>query len=112
MAPMIETSAPPLRVDETGTIRVGSSRVTLDIVIGGYHLGWSPEQIAHAYSTVTLAEVYATIGYYLTHREELDSYLQVRQREAEELKRKIESEPGYQEMKDKLLARARERGLR
>jgi uncharacterized protein (DUF433 family) len=112
MAPMIETKAPPLRVDETGTIRIGPSRVTLDIIIGAYHLGWTPEQIAHAYSSVPIADVYATIGYYLTHRDELDRYLEEREREAEALKRKIESEPGYQELKDKILARARERGLR
>lgn len=36
----------PLRLDAQGTIRVGRSRVTLDIVIAAYQRGASPESIA------------------------------------------------------------------
>ena len=32
----LHTDPVPLRVDETGTIRVGSSRITLDVLLADY----------------------------------------------------------------------------
>lgn len=68
----------PLRLDGQGTIRVGQSRVTLDTVVEAYHRGDSPEVIARQLPSVTLAEIYATIAYYLQHQREMDGYLQAR----------------------------------
>ncbi|CAA9586359.1 MAG: hypothetical protein AVDCRST_MAG88-4004 [uncultured Thermomicrobiales bacterium] len=68
----------PLRLDAQGTIRVGRSRVTLDTVIEAYQRGARPEVIAQQFPAVTLAEVYATIAYYLQHQPELDAYLRER----------------------------------
>lgn len=65
----IQAEAPPLKMDEHGTIRVGDTRVTLDTVIGEYLNGASAEVIAGAYNTLSLADVYASIAYYLRHRE-------------------------------------------
>jgi uncharacterized protein (DUF433 family) len=112
MAPMIETTAPPLRVDETGTIRVGTSRITLDLIIEAYNLGESPESFAANHSTVTLSEVYATIAYYLRHRAELDPYLKAGEEMAESYRKRAEADPKNKELREKILARARERGLR
>ena len=111
MSVTIDHDAPPLRIDDTGTIRVGGSRLTLDIVIGAHLLGSSPEQIAEDYPAITLADVYATIGYYLRHRAAIDDYLKKRNEEAAELQRQIESQPGYHELRERILQRARERGL-
>ncbi len=41
----------PLRIDEHGTIRVGSSRLTLDVLIEEYEGGASPEAIVQAFDT-------------------------------------------------------------
>jgi hypothetical protein len=35
----------PLRVDSSGAVRVGQTRVLLDLVIGGYNREWSAEEI-------------------------------------------------------------------
>jgi hypothetical protein len=55
------------------------------------------------------------VAYYLAHKDQLNPYLQERTKRAEDLQKRIESEPGYREwregIKDKLLRRARERGL-
>src|SRR5947208_1143305 len=59
---------PPLRTDEGGVVRVGKSRVTLDLVVSQYENGMTPEEIVHAYDTLALADVYAVIAYYLRHR--------------------------------------------
>lgn len=82
MAATLTTFDLPLRLDAQGTIRVGRSRVTLDTVVEAYRRGDSPEVIARQFPAVTLAEVYATIAYYLQHQAEMDAYLRARARAA------------------------------
>lgn len=83
---------PPLRVDEGGAVRVGKSRVSLDLVVEQYDNGMTPEDLARAYDTLELADVYGVIAYYLQHRKEVRAYLKRRRSEAEALRTKIESE--------------------
>jgi hypothetical protein len=96
----------PLRTDESNTVRVGSSRVTLDVVIREWKQGASAEGIAHAHSTLSLADVYAVIGYYLHHQEEVDAYLLAREEQAEKLRQEIEAkQPDRANLRAKLLQR-------
>lgn len=76
-----EVSAPPFRWDEAGGIRIGKSRVTLDSLLAAYHSGATPEEIAVQYSVLQLEEIYASVAYYLSHRQQIDSYLEQRHRE-------------------------------
>jgi uncharacterized protein (DUF433 family) len=100
----------PLRVDETGTIRVGSSRVTLDVLLADYLSGQSPEEIVRQLDTLELADVYAAIGYYHRHRAEVDQYLRRREADAEALRRDIEArQPDREELKARLSGRMAER---
>lgn len=102
----IRTDPAPLRVDEHGVIRVGKSQVLLDIVIREHNNGANAEGIVRGYPTLDLADVYATIAYYLRHREEVDAYLQARRKEAEELRHMIEAkQPDRAQLREKLLAR-------
>lgn len=87
----IHPDAPPLRVDETGTVRVGPTRVILEVVVQAFRDGATPEQVVQDYDTLELADVYGAIAYYLRHREEVDAYLAERDREAAELRKKIEA---------------------
>lgn len=100
----------PLRVDESGTIRVGGSRITLDLVVEQYHNGMTPEDLVRAYDTLYLPDVYAAIAYYLRHREEIDAYMRHREDEAAVLRAKIEAERGPQLTKAELLARLKAKG--
>lgn len=100
---------PPLRVDEGGAVRVGKSRVSLDLVVEQYENGMTPEDLIRAYDSLELADVYAIVGYYLGHREEVQSYLRQRREEAEILRVKIESERP-RVSRDELLARSSARG--
>ncbi len=92
MAPLevLEAETVPLRVEEDGTIRVGTTRVTLDIVLGAYNMGHSAEEMTRMYTTLQLDEIRAVIDYYQRHRAEMDAYLERRRLEAEEIRRKIE----------------------
>jgi uncharacterized protein (DUF433 family) len=104
----------PLRVDETGTIRIGSSRVTLDVLLADYKAGLSPEEIARQLDTLDVADVFAAIAYYHRHREEVEEYLRRREKEAEALRQQIEAgQADRSELMARFLARlvARDGGL-
>ena len=74
----------PLRVDDTGAIRVGQSRVTLDVLLQYWRLGMRPEEIARGLDTLTLADVHGALAYYFRHQAEIDQYLR-RQRQGSPL---------------------------
>jgi uncharacterized protein (DUF433 family) len=74
-----QAETPPLNEDPDGALRVGGGRVLLELVIRAFQDGATPEAIAQRYSTLALADVYATIAYYLRHRNEVDAYLAERE---------------------------------
>src|SRR5262245_62838953 len=88
----LHADLPPLRVDAGGAVRVGKSRISLDLVVEQYENGMTPEDMVRAYDTLVLADVYAVIAYYLRHRDEVRAYLKQRQQEAEALRARIETE--------------------
>ncbi|MGH7226951.1 MAG: DUF433 domain-containing protein [Gemmataceae bacterium] len=81
----------PLRIDDTGAIRVGQSRVTLDVLLQYWRLGMKPEEIARGLDTLTLADVHGALAYYFRHQMEMDDYLRRREDEAEKLRQEIEA---------------------
>ncbi len=102
------SDAPPLRIDETGTIRVGNTRITLDVLLGYLLGGVKPEEIVSEdwYPTLTLADVYESLAYYYRHQGELDEYLRRRREDADQRQREIEAtQPTFAEVKARLLAR-------
>jgi uncharacterized protein (DUF433 family) len=106
MTPTIEAEPVPLRADERGALRVGDSRVTLDVLINEYEEGADPEGIVNSFPTLRLADVYAVIAYYLRHKDTVDDYLRKREVEAAALRREIESrQPNKAELRAKLMAR-------
>lgn len=96
-----------LRHDAGGVIRVGQSRISLDLVVDQFEDGATPEEMVRAYDTLRLADVYAAIAYYLRHRDKVASYLERRRAEAEALQQRIEAErPPIS--RDELVRRQRE----
>jgi len=88
----LDTDQSPLRHDDGGVIRIGKSRITLDLIVEQFENGMSPEELIRAYDTLDLGDVYAAIGFYLKHRDEVRSYLAQRAKDASALRQKIESE--------------------
>ncbi|MHB1423949.1 MAG: DUF433 domain-containing protein [Gemmataceae bacterium] len=101
-----EADRPPLRVDEGGALRVGNSRISLDLVVEQYENGMTPEDMVRAYETLDSADVHAAIAYYLRHQDEVRGYLKRRKEEAETLRAKIEAERP-RVSREELLARRR-----
>ena len=83
---------PPLRADQGGVVRIGNSRISLDLIVEQYENGMTPEGMVRAYDTLALADVHAVIAYYLRHKEEVRAYLKRREEEAQALREKIEAE--------------------
>ena len=101
----LAAEVPPLQKDETGTIRVGGTRVTLETVVQAWQGGETEREIVEAYDVLTLAQVYAVISYSLNHPIEIRDYLGRQQRVAEEIQIKIESQFPPQALRVRLLAR-------
>ena len=72
----------PLHVDESGTVRVSRTRVTLDTIITSLQIGETPERIVRGFPSVPLAAIYAVIAWYLRHHSEFDAHFQKRRRKA------------------------------
>jgi uncharacterized protein (DUF433 family) len=103
-----QAEAPPLREDASGALRVGASRVLLELVIRAFQDGATPETIVQRYSTLALADVYAVIAYYLRHRSEVEEYLCRREQKAEEVRQRVESQQGdLSEIRARLLSQRR-----
>ncbi len=82
----------PIRTDEHGRLRVGNTRVLLDLVIYSFRLGHTPETITSQYPSLSLDDVYLAIGYYLRHRDEVEAYLRQQETEAETFRQVYERE--------------------
>jgi uncharacterized protein (DUF433 family) len=105
MSLVLERDSLPLKEDETGAIRVGNSRVLLELVIRAFQDGASPESIVQRYSTLSLSEVYTTIGYYLGHQQDIDSYLSDRDQLAESVRQRLSRiQPDLSLIRARLLA--------
>lgn len=69
---------------------IGGTRITLETLIQSFLEGATAEEIVQRYPTLDLADVYATIGYYLYNREEIDIYLRQSESESRQLQETIE----------------------
>ena len=105
MTVTLEPQPVPLRADQHGVLRVGRTRVTLDLVIYAFLEGATPEDIVQRYTALELGDVYAVIAYYLRHHDALDAYL--REREAQAVTVRLENEQRFppEGIRARLLAR-------
>jgi uncharacterized protein (DUF433 family) len=90
MSLTFEPEAPLLTMDKYGRIRVGGTRVFLELVVSAHEDGLTPEQIAERFDALTLADVHGAIAYYLRHRSEVEVYLAEQESKAAEVRARIE----------------------
>jgi len=55
--------------------RVENLGILLETVAWAFQTGASPESMVNRYSTLSLSDVYNTIGYYLSHQDAVEVYL-------------------------------------
>ena len=105
MSLVIVDTPVPLKTDIDGVVRVGNTRVTLDIVIAAFKEGATAEEIIWQYPSLALADVYAVIGYYLQRQSDVEAYLSQRQQVAEKVRRQNEARFNQQGIRERLLSR-------
>ena len=82
-----------VRVDESGVMRVGASRVMLDSIVASFEQGHSAETIQQQYPSLSLEEVYGAIAWYLAHADEVAQYLQRQQAVWDQWRAKAAEQP-------------------
>ena len=98
----------PLREEPAGVLRVGKSRVLLELVLHKFNAGATPEAIVQSYDTLNLADVYAIVSRYLAAPAPFEEYLRIRDEVAGEARRAIEARQGPQgNLREILLARTK-----
>ena len=110
MALATATEVIPFQVDSNGVAHVGETRVTLDTVIAAFSDGATAEEIVQQYPTLSLADIYYVIGYYLQHLSEIEAYLRQRKAQSEVVRKQNKSCFDPQGIRDRLLARLASKG--
>ncbi len=95
----------PLATDANGVVKIGGSRVTLDTVVRAFVRGATAEEIVQQYPSISLADVYATISYYLQHRKEVELYLEKRGKQAKAIREQNKRRFDQSGIRARLLAR-------
>lgn len=75
----------PYIEDHDGALKIAGTRVSLASVVIHFQEGQTPEQIVESFPTLTLAQVYGAIAYYLENEKLINDYLAKIQREFERL---------------------------
>lgn len=94
----------PLRIEESGYIRVGRTKVRLDQVVFAYNQGYTVESMLDSWNRLSESDLYAVIAYYLENRNEVDIYCASVWREEEEIQEEWEqlATPQKDEIRERL----------
>ncbi len=95
----------PIEQTAEGVFRITGTRVTLDTVVSAFLHGATAEEIVLRYPTLSLADVYAVVGYYLQYQADVDTYLQQRQHRADLMRAEHEARFPPDGIRARLLAR-------
>ncbi len=99
------TEIVPLKMNKDGVLLVSKTRVTLDTIVGAFKDGAAAEEIAHQYPSVSLADIYSIISYYLHNKKQVDAYLKRREKISQEIRKQNEAKFDQTGIRERLLAR-------
>jgi uncharacterized protein (DUF433 family) len=94
-------------MDADGVVRVAGTRVTLDTIVAAFDAGATAEEIAQQYSSISLADVYSVITYYLRHKTDVSAYLHGRQEQVAAVRQEVEQRFPPSGLRERLIARRR-----
>lgn len=87
--PLPEPMIVPLSRDAAGALRIGQTRVLLEIVMRAWHAGATPEEIVQAYDTLQLSDVYAVVAWCLNNDTLVNEYMAGREQVASEIQNEL-----------------------
>jgi uncharacterized protein (DUF433 family) len=74
----------------------------LETVIHSFQRGETAEEIALQFPSLPLADVYATIAYYLKHRAQVDAYLRTAEEKESEILRQVRARSTLADLRKRL----------
>jgi uncharacterized protein (DUF433 family) len=83
-----------LTVGTTGEIRVSGHRIDLYLVVLKYNEGQTAEFVHYEYPTLPLTLIQDVIGFYLSHRADVDEYVAAVESRIEKLRTDYQAGPG------------------
>jgi uncharacterized protein (DUF433 family) len=89
------TQTIPLTKLDDGTIVITGTPIALEIVIARHNVGDTPDEIKKGFPSLDLADIYFVIAYYLSHRDEVDAYIQRQQERSQRVRQWLESDESY-----------------
>jgi uncharacterized protein (DUF433 family) len=95
----------PLTMTPDGVVVVTGTRVSLDLIVAAFTSGATAEEIAQQYPSVGLADVYASITYYLRHRDDVEAYLEQRRIQHEQARAEAHLRLDPQGIRERLASR-------
>lgn len=104
----IVAESAPLQANADGAVCISKTRVTLDTIVAVFNQGVTAEEIVYRYPSLKLADVYATIAFYLNHQLEVEAYLRQRKQQAQQIREMNQAKFDPQGLRDRLLARRSE----
>lgn len=105
MPTVVGTLPKPVKLDSHGILRVGDTRVSLDLVVDEFNRGADAAEIQRSFDALSLAEVHAAIAYYLHNKSEVDAYLAEQEKLEADARKRIEKRFPPDVMREKILAR-------
>lgn len=96
----------PMATDGDGAVRIGGTRITLDVLAAHFEAGATPEEVVEQLDTLSLEDVRRVRDYCLRRPDEVDAYLRARSERVERLRARIEAESGSADFIGEILARA------
>jgi uncharacterized protein (DUF433 family) len=70
--------------NEAGDILLEGSHIFLEHIIEAFQQGNHPEDIQQSFPSISLADIYAVIAYYLRHRDKVERYMAKQAEHAEQ----------------------------
>ena len=101
----------PVSVWENGKVSADGTRLTLETVLYAISEANPPERIVEMFPGTKLPDLYLIAGYYRTRGKEAREYMRKLDEEWEQAKAEIDAQPGQQELRDRIKARARKMGI-
>ncbi|MCX7992279.1 MAG: DUF433 domain-containing protein, partial [Fimbriimonadales bacterium] len=92
----------PVRIESNGAVRVGDSRVTLEIVLEAFLQGETPEQVVQSYPTLNLADVCCLYAHYSVNRQLFEKYLEASRQQSESVREMIESAYPTEDLRERI----------
>ena len=95
----------PIQADVDGVMRIAGTRVALETLVGAFDAGATAEEIAVRFDVLSLADIYAVIGFCLRHPADVASYMAEREHAAAAMREALGGKLSGGEIRKRLAGR-------